>query len=120
MTVKKGPTRFNAFGEVIEYSIFKVRLLDYKFIIGNAMLLKVLIVRLNDCVEIEKTFPKSFLGVGYEMNDFAFGECGSAKNERGGLYITHVFDGGKTNPSVVVSEVIGYIVFTVCTTRRPR
>ncbi len=26
------------------------------------------------------------------MNDFAFGKCGSAKNERGGLYITHVFD----------------------------
>ncbi len=26
------------------------------------------------------------------MNDFAIGECGSAKNERGGFYITHVFD----------------------------
>ncbi len=49
------------------------------------------------------------------MNDFAFGECGSAKNERGGLYITHVFDGGKAEPTVVVGEVIGYIVFTVCT-----
>jgi hypothetical protein len=44
------------------------------------MLLKVIIVRLKDRVEIEKTFPKSFLGVGHEMNDFAFGECGSAKN----------------------------------------
>ena len=56
-----------------------------------------------------------FLGAGHEMNDFAFGECGSAKNERGGLYITHVFDGGKAEPTVVVGEVIGYIVFTVCT-----
>ncbi len=49
------------------------------------------------------------------MNDFAFGECGRAKNERGGLYITHVFDGGKAKPTVAVGEVIGYIVFTVCT-----
>jgi hypothetical protein len=37
------------------------------------------------------------------------------KIERGGLYTTHVFDGGKTKPTVVVGEVIGYIVFTVCT-----
>jgi hypothetical protein len=50
------------------------------------------------------------------MNDpFAFGECGRAKNERGGLYNTHVFDGGKAKQTVVVGEVIGYIVFTVCT-----
>ena len=49
------------------------------------------------------------------MNDFAFGECGSAKNERGGLYITYVFDGGEAKPTGVVDEVIGYIVFTVCT-----
>ncbi len=62
-----------------------------------------------------KTFPKSFLGGGHELNDFAFGECGSAKNERRGLYITHVFDGEKTKPTVFVGEVIGYIVFTVCT-----
>ncbi len=115
MTAKKGPTRSYAFGEVIEYAILIVRLLDYKFIIGAAMLLKVIIVRLKDHVEIEKTFPKSFLGAGHEMNDFAFGECGSAKNERGGLYITPVFDGGKTEPTVVVGEVIGYIVFTVFT-----
>ncbi len=44
-----------------------------------------------------------------------FGECGRAKNERGGLYITHVFDGGKAKPTVVVGEIIGYIVFTVWT-----
>jgi len=62
-----------------------------------------------------KTFPKSFLGAGHEMNDFAFGECGSAKDERGGLYITYVFDGGEAKPTGVVDEVIGYIVFTVCT-----
>jgi hypothetical protein len=49
------------------------------------------------------------------MNDFAFGECGRAKNERGGLYITPMFDGGKSEPTVIVGEVIGYIVFTVCT-----
>ncbi len=92
-----------------------MRLLDHKFIISVATLLKVIMVRLHDCIEIEKTFPKSFLGAGHKMNDFAIGECGSEKNERGGLYITHVFDGGKTNPTVVVCEVIGYIVFTVCT-----
>jgi hypothetical protein len=39
---------------VIEYAILIVRLLDYKFIIGVAMLLKVIMVRLKDCVEIEK------------------------------------------------------------------
>ena len=47
---KKGPTRSNAFGEVIEYAILIVRLLDYKFIIGVAMLLKVIMVRLKDRV----------------------------------------------------------------------
>jgi hypothetical protein len=51
---KKGPTRSNAFGEVIEYAILIVRLLDYKFIIGVAMLLKIGMVRLEDHVEIEK------------------------------------------------------------------
>ena len=56
---KKGPTRSNAF-EVIEYAILIVKLLDYKFIIGVAMLLKVIMVRLKDCVEIEK---KHFLRV---------------------------------------------------------
>ncbi len=56
-----------------------MRLLDFKFIIGVAMLLKAIMVRLKDRVEIEKTFPKSFLGAGHEINDFAFGECGSAK-----------------------------------------
>ncbi len=91
---------------MIEYAILIVRLLDYKFVIGVAMLLKVIMVRLKDRVEIEQTSPKSFLGAGHEMNDFAFGECGSAKNERGGLYITHVFDGGKTDPTVVVGEVM--------------
>ncbi len=54
MTENKGPTCSNAFGEVIEYAILIVRLLDYKFIIGNAMLLKVIIVRLKDRVKIEK------------------------------------------------------------------
>ncbi len=51
---KKGPTRSNAFGEVIEYAILIVRLLDYKFFIGVSMLLKVIMVRLKDCIEIEK------------------------------------------------------------------
>ncbi len=72
MTGKKGPTCSNAFGEVIEYAILIIKLLDYKFVIGVAMLLKVIMVRLKDCVEIKKTFPKSFLGAGHEMNDFAF------------------------------------------------
>ncbi len=54
---KKGPTRSNAFGEVIEYAILIVRLLDYKNLIGAAMLLKIGMVRPEDCVEIEKTFP---------------------------------------------------------------
>ncbi len=51
---KKRPTRSNAFVEVIEYPILIVRLSDYEFIIGVAMLLKVIMVRLKDCVEIEK------------------------------------------------------------------
>jgi hypothetical protein len=51
------------------------------------------------------------------MNHFAFGECGSAQNERGGLYITHVCDSGKAEPTIVIGEVIGYIVFTVSTTK---
>ncbi len=54
------------------------------------------------------------------MNHFAFGECGSAQNERGGLYITHVCDGGIAEPTVVIGEVIGYIVFTVSTTKSQR
>ncbi len=54
MTEKRGPTRSNAFGEVIEYAILIVRLLDYRFNIGVAMLLKVIMVRLKDCLEIEK------------------------------------------------------------------
>jgi hypothetical protein len=39
---------------VIEYAILIVRLLDYKYLIGVAMLLKIGMVRLEDCVEIEK------------------------------------------------------------------
>jgi hypothetical protein len=39
---------------VIEYAILIVRLLDYKFIIGVAMFLKIGMVRLYDCVKIEK------------------------------------------------------------------
>ncbi len=58
---KKGPTQSNAFGEVIEYAILIMRLLDYKFIIGVAMLLKVVMVRIKDCIEIEKHFPRVFL-----------------------------------------------------------
>ena len=54
MTEKRGPNRSNAFGEVIEYAILIVRLSDYEFIIGVTMLLKVIMVRLKDCVEIEK------------------------------------------------------------------
>ena len=51
---KKGPTHSNAFGEVIEYAILIVRLLDCKYLIGVAMLLKIGMMRLEDCVEIEK------------------------------------------------------------------
>ncbi len=51
---EKRPTRSNAFGEVIEYAIVIVRLLDYKNLIGAAMLLKIGMVRLKDCVEILK------------------------------------------------------------------
>ncbi len=51
---KKGPTRSNAFGEVIEYAILIVKLLDYKNLIGVGMLLKIGMVRLEDRVEIEK------------------------------------------------------------------
>ncbi len=51
---KRGPTQSNAFGEVIEYAILIVRLLDNKFIVGVAMLLKIGMVRLEDCVKIEK------------------------------------------------------------------
>jgi hypothetical protein len=58
---KKGPTSSNAFGEVIEYAILIIRLLDYKFIIGVAMLLEVIMVRLKDRVEIEKHFLRVFL-----------------------------------------------------------
>ncbi len=56
MTEKRGPAQSNAFGEVIEYAILIVRLLDSKFIIGVAMLLKIGMVRLEDRVKIEKTF----------------------------------------------------------------
>ncbi len=42
---------------MIEYAILIVRLLDYKNLIGAAMLLKIGMVRLEDRVEIEKTFP---------------------------------------------------------------
>ncbi len=62
----------------------------------------------------------NFLGAGHEINHFAFGECGNAQNERGGLYITHVCDGGKAKPTVVIGEVIGYIIFTVSTTKSQR
>jgi hypothetical protein len=41
---------------VIEYAILIVRLLDYKYLIGVGMLLKIGMVRLEDRVEIEKTF----------------------------------------------------------------
>ena len=42
---------------MIEYAILIVGLLDYKYLIGVAMLLKIGMVRLEDRVEIEKTFP---------------------------------------------------------------
>ncbi len=57
---KKDPTHSNAFGKVIEYAIL-MRLLDYKFNIGVAMLLKVVMVRIKDCIEIEEHFPRVFL-----------------------------------------------------------
>ncbi len=71
MTEKKGPTRSNAFGEVIEYAILIVRLLDYKYLIGVAMLLKIGMVRLEDCVEIEETFPNPGEAINFKNKYFS-------------------------------------------------
>ncbi len=70
MTEKRGLTRSNA-GEVIEYAILIVRLLDSKFIIGVAMLLKIGMVRLEDCVKIEKTFPNPGEAINFQKKYFS-------------------------------------------------
>jgi hypothetical protein len=71
VTEERGLTRSNAFGEVIEYAILKMRLLDYKFIIGVAMLLKIGMVRLEDRVEIEKTFPNPGEAINFQKKYFS-------------------------------------------------
>jgi hypothetical protein len=79
---EKCPTRSNAFGEVIEYAILIVRLLDYKYLIGVAVLLKIGMVRLKDRVEIEKTFPNPGEAINFKknilmwLNDQYKSECG--------------------------------------------
>ncbi len=71
MTDKRGPTRSNAFGEVIEYAILIMRLLDSKFIIGVAMLLQIRMVRLEDRVKIEKTFPNPGEAINFQKKYFS-------------------------------------------------
>ncbi len=71
MTEKRGPTRSNAFGEVIEYAILIVRLLDSKFIIGVATLLKIGMVRLEDRVKIEKAFPNPGEAINFQKKYFS-------------------------------------------------
>ncbi len=68
---KKGPTCSNAFSEVIEYAILIVRLLDYKYLIGVAMLLKIRMVRLEDPVEIEKIFPNPGEAINFKKKKFS-------------------------------------------------
>ncbi len=55
---------------MIEYAILIVRLLDYNFIIGVAMLFKIRMVRLEDRVEIEKTFPNPGEAINFQKNYF--------------------------------------------------
>ncbi len=67
---------------MIEYAILIVRLLDYKYLIGVAMLLKIGMVRLEDRVEIEKTFPNPGEAINFKknilvwLNDQYKSECG--------------------------------------------
>jgi hypothetical protein len=56
---------------VIEYAILIVRLLDYKYLIGVAMLLKIRMVRLENHVEIEKTFPNPGEAINFKKNYFS-------------------------------------------------
>ena len=48
-----------------------MRLLDYKFIIGVAMLLKIGMVRLEDRVKIEKTFPNPGEAINFKKKYFS-------------------------------------------------
>ncbi len=48
-----------------------MRLLDYKFIIGVAMLLKIGMVRLEDRVKIEKTFPNPGEAINFQKKYFS-------------------------------------------------
>jgi hypothetical protein len=45
--------------------------LDYKNLIGAAMLLKIGMVRLEDCVEIEKTFPNTGEAINFKKKYFS-------------------------------------------------
>jgi hypothetical protein len=71
VTEKRGPTQSNAFGVVIEYAILMVRPFDYKFIIGFAMLLKIGMVRLEDRIKIEKTFPNPGEAINFQKKYFS-------------------------------------------------
>ncbi len=48
-----------------------MRLLDYKNLIGAAILLKIKLVRLEDCVEIEKTFPNPGEAINFKKKYFS-------------------------------------------------
>jgi hypothetical protein len=56
---------------VIEYAILIVRLLDYKYLIGVVMLLKIGMVRLKDPVEITKTFPNPGEAINFKKKYFS-------------------------------------------------
>ena len=47
-----------------------MRLLDYKYLIGVAMLLKIGMVRLEDRVEIEKTLPNPGEAINFKKKIF--------------------------------------------------
>ena len=48
-----------------------MRLLDYKNLIGAAMLLKIGMVRLKDRVDIEKTFPNPGEAINFKKEYFS-------------------------------------------------
>ncbi len=48
-----------------------MRLLDYKYLIGVAMLLKIRMVRQEDCKEIEKTFPTPSEAINFKKKYFS-------------------------------------------------
>ncbi len=48
-----------------------MRLLDYKYLIGVAMILKIGMVRLEDRVKIEKTFPNPGEAINFKKKYFS-------------------------------------------------